>query len=88
MPLPEDRPIRSLRIFQILPKTETHIVNQPRIGYANAESARMLLGSVPVEAGRFGLVPGSGGQADLFPGGRRAGARGADDAQSDVCAGG
>jgi hypothetical protein len=50
MPLPEDRPIRSLRIFQILPKTETHVANQPRIGYANAESARMLLGSVPVEA--------------------------------------
>jgi hypothetical protein len=50
MPLPDDRPIRSLRIFQILPKTETHVANQPRIGYANAESARMLLGSVPVEA--------------------------------------
>ncbi len=49
MPLPADRPIRSLRIFQILPKTETHIANQPRIGYAHAESARMLLGSVPVE---------------------------------------
>jgi hypothetical protein len=48
-PFPADRPIGSLRVFQILPKSETHIVNQPRIGYANAESARALLGTVPVE---------------------------------------
>ncbi len=48
--LPDSRPIRELRIFQVLPKTETHVANQPRIGYANAESARMLLGTVPVEA--------------------------------------
>lgn len=49
-PLPGSRPIRKLRIFQVLPKTTTHSVNRPRIGYANAESARMLLGTVPVEA--------------------------------------
>jgi hypothetical protein len=49
MPLPTNRPIRKLRIYQVLPKTETHVANQPRIGYANAESARMLLGTVPVE---------------------------------------
>jgi len=49
-PLPTSRPIRHLRIFQVLPKTATHIVNQPRIGHANAESARMLLGTVPVES--------------------------------------
>ncbi|OHB84604.1 MAG: hypothetical protein A2V98_26365 [Planctomycetes bacterium RBG_16_64_12] len=49
-PLPASRPIRELRVFQVLPKTETHVANQPRIGYANAESARMLLGTVPVEA--------------------------------------
>lgn len=48
-PLPASRPIRSLRIFQVLPKTSTHVANQPRIGHANAESARMLLGTVPVE---------------------------------------
>ncbi|HRR57855.1 MAG TPA: hypothetical protein P5057_12920, partial [Acidobacteriota bacterium] len=48
-PLPESRPIRRLRIFQVLPKTSTHVANQPRIGYANAEIARMLLGTVPVE---------------------------------------
>ena len=49
MPLPEGRPIVGLRVWQVLPKTETHVANQPRLGYANAESARMLLGAVPVE---------------------------------------
>ncbi len=48
-PLPQARPIRELRIFQVLPKTTTHVANQPPIGYANAGSARMLLGFVPVE---------------------------------------
>ncbi len=48
-PLPQDRPIRRLRIFQVLPKT-TPTANDPRIGHANAESARMLLGTVPVES--------------------------------------
>ena len=48
--MPSARPIRTLRIFQVLPKTSTHVANQPRIGYANAESARMLLGTVPVES--------------------------------------
>jgi hypothetical protein len=49
-PLPASRPVRQLRIFQVLPKTATHVANQPRLGHANAESARMLLGTVPVEA--------------------------------------
>ena len=48
-PLPASRPIRQLRIFQVLPKTHSHIANRPRIGYANAESTRMMLGTVPVE---------------------------------------
>ena len=47
-PLP-DRPVRQLRIFQVLPKSETHVANLPRLGYANAESARALVGTVPVE---------------------------------------
>jgi hypothetical protein len=49
-PLPAGRTVQQLRIFQVLPKTHTHVANQPRLGYANAESARMLLGTVPVEA--------------------------------------
>jgi hypothetical protein len=48
--LPESRAIVALRVFQVLPKTSTHVANQPRIGYANAESARALLGTIPVEA--------------------------------------
>jgi hypothetical protein len=49
MRLPDSRPIGSLRVFQVLPKTETHVADRPKIGYARAESARMLLGTVPVE---------------------------------------
>mgnify|MGYP005839436539 CR=1 FL=1 len=50
--LPQDnpRPIRELRVYQVLPKVENHVVNRPRLGHANAESARMYLGSVPVES--------------------------------------
>ena len=48
LPLPPDRPIRQLRVFQVLPKETTHIANRPRIGYANAESARMLLAPRPI----------------------------------------
>ena len=48
--MPASRPIRELRVFQVLPKGETHVANRPRLGYANAESGRMLLGTVPVEA--------------------------------------
>jgi len=49
-PLLDGRSVNQLRIFQVLPKTHTHVANQPRLGYANAASARMLLGTVPVEA--------------------------------------
>ncbi|MHC4087703.1 MAG: TolB family protein, partial [Planctomycetota bacterium] len=35
-PLPASRPVRQLRIFQVFPKTHSHIANQPRIGFANA----------------------------------------------------
>ncbi len=48
--LPMPRGVTALRVYQVLPKTETHVANRPRLGYANAESARMLLGTVPVEA--------------------------------------
>ena len=49
VPLVPDRSIRELRVFQILPKWPYWTANEPRLGYANAESARLLLGSVPVE---------------------------------------
>jgi hypothetical protein len=49
-PMPVNREIRELRVFQLLPKTPPHTANLPRVGHANAESARMLLGSAPVEA--------------------------------------
>ncbi len=48
-PLPAGREIRELRVFQLLPKPPPHAANDPRIGHANAENARLLLGTVPVE---------------------------------------
>jgi hypothetical protein len=48
--LPPDRSIRELRVFQLLPKPAPHTANEPRIGHANAENARWLLGTVPVES--------------------------------------
>lgn len=48
-PMPGNRNIRELRVYQVLPKSDSHIQDDPRIGYAQAESARMFLGSVPVE---------------------------------------
>jgi len=49
MQLPDARPVRQLRVFQLLPKT-THTADQPPIGYARQAGARMLLGTVPVES--------------------------------------
>ncbi|MBR2586414.1 MAG: hypothetical protein IKE64_13390 [Thermoguttaceae bacterium] len=48
-PMPEDRPIKELRIYQLLPKYPTHTGHNPKIGHDFAGSARMLLGTVPVE---------------------------------------
>jgi len=49
-PLPDNRPVKTLRIFEVLPKVGSHVANLPKLGYANAESARKYLGEVPVEA--------------------------------------
>ena len=48
--LPADRPIKELHVFQILPKFPDHRSHTPPLGHANAENARLYLGSVPVEA--------------------------------------
>ena len=68
--MPADRPVKELRIFQVLPKETTHVANQPRIGIANAESARMLLGTVPVEADGSAYFRAPAGRPLVFPGGR------------------
>ncbi|MBI5383553.1 MAG: hypothetical protein HZA90_02580 [Verrucomicrobia bacterium] len=49
MPLPRDRRISELRVFQLLPKSRTDDANHPRIGHPEQSNARMLLGSVPVD---------------------------------------
>ncbi|MCL2348734.1 MAG: hypothetical protein FWC50_10800 [Planctomycetaceae bacterium] len=48
-PLPDDREITELRVFELLPKQPDWTANSPRLGHANAEGARLLLGTVPVE---------------------------------------
>ena len=48
VPLPKDRKIVELRVFEILSKWPDWTANSPRLGHANAESARLLLGTVPV----------------------------------------
>ncbi len=48
-PMPEDRRIKELRVFQILPKFPTHAAEDPKIGHDFAGNARMYLGTVPVE---------------------------------------
>jgi hypothetical protein len=47
-PLPENRKITELRVFEIIPKWPDWTANSPRLGHANAEGGRRLLGTVPV----------------------------------------
>lgn len=50
-PMPADRPIVQLRVFQLLPKSRTDQQSDPPIchQFAFGPNARMLLGTVPVE---------------------------------------
>ncbi len=49
LPLPPDRQITELRVFQLLPKSRSDNAGDPRIGHPDQANARMLLGTVPVE---------------------------------------
>ena len=48
-PLPKDRPIKELRVFQILPHWPEYTGNVPRLGNPFAANGRAFLGTVPVE---------------------------------------
>ena len=48
-PLPVDRRVTQLRVYQLLPKSRTDNAADPRIGHPDQANARMLLGTVPVE---------------------------------------
>jgi hypothetical protein len=50
LPLPAERRVRELRVFQLLPKSRTDQAAEPRIGHPDQSNARMFLGSVPIEA--------------------------------------
>ncbi|MDO5553070.1 MAG: hypothetical protein Q4G68_04865 [Planctomycetia bacterium] len=49
VPLPTERTVKELRVFQILPHGPDFPSNSPRLGHARSENARLLLGTVPVE---------------------------------------
>ncbi|MGI5831707.1 MAG: hypothetical protein ACOX6D_04140 [Thermoguttaceae bacterium] len=49
-PLSKDRPIKQLRIFQILPHWPEYASKDPPLGKPNAANGRAFLGTVPVEA--------------------------------------
>ncbi len=49
IPLPKDRPIKEIRVFQIFPKFPEYVMDRPKTGHALASNTRMYLGSVPVE---------------------------------------
>ncbi|MBQ9874149.1 MAG: hypothetical protein IJM30_06775 [Thermoguttaceae bacterium] len=48
-PFPEDRKIKELRVYQLLPKFPTHQAHVPPVGHDFAGNARLFLGTVPVE---------------------------------------
>ena len=48
-PFPQGTKIKALRIWQVLPKT-TPLADVPRIGYGDQKGAKIVLGTVPVEA--------------------------------------
>ena len=49
LPMPTGRPIKRLRVIQLLPKSRTDNASNPCIGHPDQANARMLLGTVPVE---------------------------------------
>jgi len=65
LPLPANRPVKELRVFQILPKTPPHTANQPRIvtpTRERADAARHGAGG----GGRLGLLSCAVAQALYF----------------------
>ena len=49
-PLPKNRPIKELRIIQLLPKAPDYQSDLPPVGRPGSVNARMVLGTVPIEA--------------------------------------
>ncbi|MDO4584193.1 MAG: hypothetical protein Q4D62_08840 [Planctomycetia bacterium] len=64
-PFPPERPIRYLRIFQVIPKPNPWM-NQPNIGFAPENTPRIPLGYVPVEEDGSVLVEVPHGKQLLF----------------------
>lgn len=64
-PLPKDRPIRYLRVFQVIPKPNPWM-NQPNIGFGPENTPRVPLGIVPVESDGSVLLEVPWGKQLLF----------------------
>ena len=71
LPMPTDRKIESLRVFQLLPKGPGFKSNNPRVGYPNAATYADVLGKRAGGKRRIGLLPSSRQKAALLPSGRR-----------------
>ena len=83
--LPPDRPhSRIARVPVAAQDRLAHAANEPRIGHANAENARMLLGTVPVEADGSAYFRAPAGKPLYFQAVDAAGPRGAEHAQRDL----
>ena len=55
-----DRPIRQLRVFQVLPKTETHVANRAADRLRQRRKRSHAAGDGAGRGRRFGLLPRAG----------------------------
>ncbi|MBQ9127011.1 MAG: hypothetical protein IJY15_04530 [Thermoguttaceae bacterium] len=64
-PFPQDRPIKSLRVLQVIPKANPWM-DTPFIGYATENTPRIPLGTVPVEADGSAFFEAPSGKQLIF----------------------
>lgn len=64
-PFPEDRPIKRLRVLQVIPKSNPWM-DTPFIGYATENTPRIPLGTVPVEEDGSAYFEAPAGKQLLF----------------------
>ncbi len=64
-PFPADRPLRYLRVFQVIPKPNPWM-NTPNIGFAPENTPRVPLGFVPLEADGSALFEAPSGKQLIF----------------------
>lgn len=65
LPLPKDRPVKRLRVLQVIPKPNPWM-DTPWIGYATENTPRIPLGTVPVEPDGSAYFEAPSGKQLLF----------------------